>query len=1153
MHQKEYTQILLIKSVLKVSIASCFLWAPTLLAQQTTQRITTDKKNVSPLNVLQEIEKQTSFRFIYAKNINLEKPLVSLSFKEVDINTVLRELQNQTGLSFLVNGSTISVKRENNATHGKISGTIVELENLQPMVGATIIVRETGAQSIAGNQGKYELSLPAGSYTLDVSFLGYDRQTVKIESQSGRENVYDITLQGISNAGKENEIKEVVISGAGKKRTPVAYSSVKQVLEEVKNSSVVISAISSEQINKSADRNAGEVVKKIAGVSVRDDKFIVIRGMNERYNLTYINDNVAPSTEIYSRAFALDLIPTRIIDRILVYKTPSPELLGDMTGGAVKIFTKNAKAVKSFDIELQQGYREGTTYNDMLTYKGGGTDFLGFDDGTRKLPDVVPKYGDLNKARISQKDYVRGFNPTLTYGKKTALPMIQITANYYKSFKLWDKPLSMLSSLSYKNEPIHLEFTRAQNIITYPEIFDSNSNMPVIYPTSIGSYSTENQNTENAQISLLQNFTYALSKGHKIEFKNYLLQQGQNATILSTGFNNAGIYENNVIDKNGIEPTVYKRNIILSYTQRFLYNGNFSGIHDFKNEKHHLTWNIGYTYNQLSIPDQRQIRMQNLFYNYTLSPIGIAGDFEQNWIPQFRNISVEGESTGGIVELGYISRAWTKNAENLYNFSGDYTFSPSEVVKFKAGAFQQFKRRSVYRRTYTINEGDLNDQGQVITAAIAGDGRYMDFNKIFYRQQDLDKVWSDDYLRDDGSALKVYDRTSGADSYIATEQNNSFYAAVSFTPFSKKVDLYGGVRVENNIQKIGVGVGTENSVGSGGSLVTPILVNLKSLEWLPSVNFSYRPSESWVLRASAGRTLNRPEFKEITPFREVDYLAGQYVSGNPNLAGSTAMNYDARFEYYPKANESGETISLGGFYKNIKNPIERSVISDLSISNMLSNITFLNADNAKVYGLELDIRKNFSFLGGDFFRNLSIAANAAYIHSEATMVLVAPNIFGDEHPTVKRQLQGQSPYIINAGLYYEKPSSGTKLSVIFNQVGERIYAVGIGQPAHFEENGARNPGQRGSLIELPRQQLDFSFSQRLMTGLQMKIGVQNILNTAIEMAEDSNFNYKYDKRNSETEAKVNMNGRPALYINGDFISSSYKPGRVYTLSIVYNF
>ncbi|AJW65167.1 Colicin I receptor precursor [Elizabethkingia miricola] len=1150
MHQKEYTQILLIKPMLKVSIACCFLWAPTLLAQQTTQKITIDKKNTSPVSVLQEIEKNTSFRFIYAKHINLDKPLISLSFKAANINTVLQELQKQTGLSFLISGNTISVKQENNNNNGKISGTVVELENLQPLAGATLVVRETGMQSKANNQGKYELALPAGSYTLDVSFMGYDQQTIKIESLSGRENKYDITLQGNSNANKENVIKEVFISSTGKKRTPVAYSSVKQVLQEVKNSPVTISAISSEQINKSADRNAGEVVKKIAGISVRDDKFIIIRGMNERYNLTYLNDNVAPSTEVYSRAFALDLIPTRIIDRILVYKTPSPDLLGDMTGGAVKILTKNAKAVKSFDIELQQGYREGTTYQNLLTYKGGGTDFLGFDDGTRKLPDIVPGYGDFNKARISQKEYVKGFNPTLTYGKKTALPMLQITANYYNSFKLWNRKLSMLSSLSYKNEPLHVAFNRAQNIITYPQIFDSNTNKPIISPTSIGSYSEENQDTESVQVSLLQNFTYVLNDRNKFEFKNYLLQQGQNATILNTGFNNAGIFEHDVVDRDRIEPSVYKRNITLSYMQRFLYNTNISGAHDLKNDKHHFNWNIGFTYNNLTIPDQRQIRLQNLFYNYTKSPIGLVGDFDQNWVTQFRFINSDGVSEGGIVELGNISRAWTKNTEKLYNFSGDYTFTPSKVIKFKVGTFQQFKRRNVFRRTYTVNEGDLNDQGGVVTYNIGGDGRYMDFNKVYFRQQDLGGVWSDNYLRDDGSALKVYDRTSGADSYIATEQNNSFYAIVSFTPFSKKINLYGGIRVENNIQKIGVGVGAENASGSGGSLVTPLLINLKSLEWLPSVNFSYRPSDSWVFRASAGRTLNRPEFKEITPFKEVDYLAGQYVTGNANLVGSTAMNYDTRFEFYPKANEKGETFSIGAFYKDIKQPIERSVTSDLYF-NMLSNITFMNADRAKVYGLEVDIRKDLSFLGGDFFRKLSVAANASYIKSEATMVMSVPNIFGDEHPTVTRKLQGQSPYLINAGLYYEKPSSGTKIGLIFNQTGERIYAVAIGKPAHYEANNTKNPGQRGSLIELPRKQLDFSFTQRLMTGLQMKLGVQNILNSAVEMAEDSNFDYQYNKRTEDTS--VVMNGKTMLHINGDYISASYKPGRVYTLSIVYNF
>jgi TonB-dependent receptor len=1128
---------------LKIGLMACTLLLLPLLGNAQEQKTITFEKG-SLEQAITKIRMTYGVVIAYNKADIENVQIVGGSFKDQSVDQVLEQLLKETLYSFKKNGTAYVVLKKpapkspnvqaGQSSPGTIKGRIVEFETSQPLPGASVYIVELQKGMVSNNEGYYKFSnIPPGKYTLKVSYVSFSTENVQIEVKAGKEETYDIKMRG------SNSLSEVVVSGTRKSRAPVAHTTDRQLVQELKAAQSVASGISSEQISKSADRNAADAVRKIAGITVRDDKFIVIRGMNERYNLTYLNNNIAPSTELYSRAFSLDLIPSRIIDRILVYKSPAPDLLGDMTGGAVKIFTKDAKNVRHFDIEFQTGYRENTTFNqNFLTYQGGKFDFLGFDDGTRKLPSSVPKYGDFSKATISQADYAKSFSNILNYGKKTALPPAQLTANYYNSYKLGGKTLSMLTSFSYKNEAQHLDVARSQGLLY----------------NVISKLTDESQNTETAQLSLLQNFTYHLRDSSTFYFKNFLLQQGQNTTLLTNTKTNQYLDDKGQWAQGesplagGSSNSPALRNIILSYAQRFLYSGNLGGEQYFgKNGKHSIVWNGGYTYSHLEIPDQRVVRLQNgLTPDRTQSA---SGNYEQNWIPVFRNENPNLEGEDGKLTLGMISRVWIRNNESVYNASADYTYKLKSWITLKAGTYQQFKQRVVFRRSYTVNEGDLNSSGfPGANPGIGSNGQYMDFNKVFFRQQDLGQVWSTNYLRDDGSALKVYDRTSGSDAYTATEQNNSAYIASSLLPFGGKLDIYGGLRIEYNRQKV---AGAIAPIDAGGVNV-PVIADLKATQLLPSLNIGYRPDQSFVFRAAYGRTVNRPEFRELSPYNELDYLNNQSIKGNPNLVSATINNYDMRMEWYPKGNAKGETISLGGFYKDLTNPIERVISNDLFYTRPAS-ISFQNADHATVKGIELDIRKNLDFIPGNFFRDLSVIANGSYIISKVTSNLDSAKTAGGglTKPVISRQLQGQSPYAANAGLYYENAGKGTKVAFIYNQVGPRIYAASVGRPAYTSTYG-KMPGDQGSLIELTRKQLDFSVSQRIVKSLQAKLSIQNLLNSPIQIAEDANFTYKYEKAvyTPAEPSKPGIVNRGT--ITGDVLATDYKPGRFFLITFTYS-
>lgn len=152
--------------------------------------------------------------------------------------------------------------------------------------------------------------------------------------------------------------------------------------------------------------------------------------------------------------------------------------------------------------------------------------------------------------------------------------------------------------------------------------------------------------------------------------------------------------------------------------------------------------------------------------------------------------------------------------------------------------------------------------------------------------------------------------------------------------------------------------------------------------------------------------------------------------GNPNLTTATVRNLDLRFEWYPTPYE---VISLSGYYKQFNNPIETVLVPGAGGSGGARTFSFANADQATSAGVELEVRKGLASLSTiNLFRRMTILLNAALIYSRVDLGQVAT----DE--LVARPLQGQSPYILNAGLNYADPRSGFQFNVQYAVAGRRI-------------------------------------------------------------------------------------------------------------------
>ena len=230
-----------------------------------------------------------------------------------------------------------------------------------------------------------------------------------------------------------------------------------------------------------------------------------------------------------------------------------------------------------------------------------------------------------------------------------------------------------------------------------------------------------------------------------------------------------------------------------------------------------------------------------------------------------------------------------------------------------------------------------------------------------------------------------------------------------------KWKLNTGLRSEYNLFNV-------NTADFSGQKVN---VNREYLDLLPSLNLSYNLDKT-KFRLSASKTLARPEFREVANFAYYDFVRNAQILGNSKLEKSNIYNLDLKYEYYPK---SGENISIGVFGKNFIKPIEQIVADGSVPSNLL--LTFTNPNKATVYGIEFELRKKINnWL--DFYTNSSL------IHSEVKV------------NNVKRQLQGQSNYIVNGGLNFHKDKN--TLNVTYNRVGDRLSAVGFQGYADIFEN-----------------------------------------------------------------------------------------------------
>lgn len=546
------------------------------------------------------------------------------------------------------------------AQNGTIRGTLIDDKSGETLIGVTVLIEGTSTGTITDLDGGYNLSVPAGTYTVVFSYISYATQNVSdVVVKPGEVTVIDVRL-----SGETEKINEVTISAERTKNTDNALLTIQ------KNSTVVLDGISSQSISKSGDNNAADALRRVPGVSVEGGKYIYVRGLGDRYTKTMLNGMDIPGLDPDRNTVQMDVFPSNLIDNLIVYKTFSPDLPGDFTGGVVDIGTKSFQDTKQFSIGGTWGYNTATTFNsNFILYKGGKTDALGFDDGTRKLPfdyDLTIGNGLAITKDPKLEEYTRSFSRQLEAKKELAF----FNQNYYMSFgnqyNRNGKSFGINAGITYRNT---YQFYEKVELGEYQH--DAN---PTVLEFDKENYrvSSGPQGSNNVIWSALLAGAYKTQKS-KYTLQFFHTQNGESTASKRAQYD--GFNEINTISD------------ILTYTQRSISNMLVTGKH--KLNKIDMEWKNSFTYSKIVNPDLR--------------------------IMQFRVID-----TDTILEAGGSSRSnrlFRDLSELTENFRVDFTLPFKQWKgldsKLKFGIFDTYKMRTF--KSYVV---ELENNGlQVIGGA----------------------------------------------------------------------------------------------------------------------------------------------------------------------------------------------------------------------------------------------------------------------------------------------------------------------------------------------------------------------------------------------------------------------------------------------------
>lgn len=886
--------------------------------------------------------------------------------------------------------------QESSAETGTVAGAVVDGKTGETLPGANVRVAGTQRGASTGAEGRYRIEGLAPG-TYDVEFSFVGYQPK--------------TVTGVEIAAGQTTTLDVTISPAAQEldevvvTAEVARNSEAGLLQERQGAAAVSNAISAETIGESGASDAAGAMEKVTGASITEGKYVNIRGLGGRYVNTTLNGAELPSADPEQNAVPFDLFPAGLLQSIVTAKTFTPDRSGNFTGGSVDIGTVAFPTDFSLTLSSSAGYN---------TEVGYGGSRVAFAPGLDAVPGAVAgglpsRVEGNNSAEAAQRldNATRAFSGGLAPGGGD-VPLAQsyelAFGNEFDVISEW--PLGVVASLSYEQNVSGYEGGTTGRYLLNSA--DDETLSPDL------NLEDEATTVEDLYSGLL-NFSLRPASGHEVGVNMLYTRSSEQEGRFQQGF------------ASGLSNAMLQTRV-LRQTERSVGNVQVRGEHTFGAgvlERLYgeevgglqVNWNGAYSRTRQDEPDYRHFANE-------YDPDAEEGSAYEINVSQyeaptryFRTLEEDGQSADASLEVPVV-----------------------DVLDLKVGGSYARTDRVFDQRRFTY---DMN----------------MDYDgnpdAFFGGQTGLTDVDGDGSIGDTELGNIINESTRQADNYDGEQTVTAGFAMIDMqvgallerlgagrVPVLSGLRVIGGARVERTDQQVTSGSGGPDDSG-----------RIQQTDWLPSANLVYAVTDEMNVRAAYGRTLARPSFREFAPITFQEFIAAYPEKGNPQLERTLIDNFDVRWEWFPDA---GEILALSGFYKNFSNAIERTFVANAANPT----ITYFNSDEATVYGVELEVRKQLGFLPGAL-GDLSGGANLTLAHSEVNDERVAQ---GDDDT---RRFQGQSDYLANAHLAYENPDAGTTASLYYNVFGERLNAIvrDAGGPPRFEQ---------------PRHTLDFTASQRFV-------------------------------------------------------------------------
>ena len=721
------------------------------------------------------------------------------------------------------------------ATTGRVQGKLVGTDTGEPIGFADVLLipADTTMRRVGGltnADGTFLLEAPPGRYTLQLRALSYATKRIEgIALEVGALLPFSTAL-----SPEAIQQEEVVVEAKARQNTEAALLSAR------KKAATVGDAVSAEQVRKSPDRDAAEVLRRVTGISVSDGKYVFVRGLGERYSSTEVDGVRIASPEQNKRVVPLDLVPANLLDNIVVQKTYSADRPGEFGGGDVQVRTKDFPGARTWSFSVTQGYVEGVTSRNRLTYRSTRADILGFGADSRGVPQIVADVAggsllDNSFPLALRAEVARSFENVWSPITQKTIPNAGYSVSYGDEFRIFGRPLGTIHSWSLARS-----FDQQEESARF---FGSETDTLYDYAVT--------RSQETAQLSGMSALSYRLSPRHTLHVRSLYSNSADDEVR---------IYEGR--DNNREDPLtgtkMHHRGTRLMYVQRRVASGSVEGTHEVASLLGaRLNWKLALSDARRQQPDRREVVYDRL------SGFGPGGTYVWRWVLGSTGIREFGDAN----EDG---RGATVSAAFPYRLG---RMGSGKVV---LGYDRQSKdRRNTYRRfdIYRRDPARGGPSGTLPPEVIFADSNFSGGTGSGYATE----------------------TTLPVDNYRATQRVNAGYLSADL-PFGRRLRGTFGVRVEDGRQDIrGFLVSDPQFATEEGSH--------ENTDWLPSANMTWAATERLNLRLGASRTISRPDLTELSSSPSREYVAGYEVVGNPELHRALIDNYDLRLEAFPGLSE----------------------------------------------------------------------------------------------------------------------------------------------------------------------------------------------------------------------------------------------------------